>query len=89
MINNSNHFTHQGIQANNNIEIFEKYNKDTPNSTLIELIQKDTLWVDVIIKYTDLANNIYKRVFKLKISLDYIDFAHKELQYCIKIISYE
>ena len=105
MIENSNHFTYQGIHINNSIdiesatietlllgqsiEIFEKYNKDTPSNTLIELIQKNTLLVDVIVKYADLENNIYKRVFKLKISPIHIDFANKELQYCIKIINYE
>ena len=105
MIENSNHFLYQGIQTNNSIniqskvieslllgqsiELFEKYNEDTPTNKLMELIQKYTLSFDIIIKYTDLANNNYKRIFKLEISPNNIDFANKEIHYFTKIINYE
>lgn len=105
MIANSNRFFYQGIQTNNkidiqsvtleqlllglSIEMFEKYNKDTSNEILMELIKKYTLTFDIVINYTDLADNNYKKFFKLEISPNHIDFGNKELNYSIKIISYK
>lgn len=105
MIENSNRFFYQGIQTNNkiniqsvtieqlllglSIEMFEKYNKDTSNEVLMELIKKYTLTFDIVINYFDLANNNYKKIFKLEISPNLIDFGNKELNYSTKIISYK
>ncbi len=100
-----NYFTYQGLQTNDEVEVqlknidmllfgkcidlFENYNDKIHDSDVMNLISEHTVNFDIFIKYTDLANNIYKTVFKIKVNPTAISFSEKKVYYSIEIIGYE
>lgn len=72
-----------GLSAN----ILENYNRKSSSEKLIKTIENHTVVFNVKLNFIDLANNKYEKDFKIKLSVNSIDFEKKRIQYESKILN--